>query len=90
MTFKLRKYWILKGFSRTFHLSQIILLTRTLSPGEVNGSTQRPQLVTYSVGLGLRPQINTLLSSPHFSINLFISSYLLFLVTSFSVKFISL
>lgn len=30
----------LKGFSRTFTLSQTILLTRTLSPREVNGSTQ--------------------------------------------------
>lgn len=41
MTFKLRRFWNPKGSSRTFNLNQIISLIRTLSPWEVNESTQR-------------------------------------------------
>lgn len=82
MTFKLRKYWILKGSSRTFNRSLITLLIRTLSPGEVKGPTQHPQLVSYRVGLGLRPQMDELLSSLPL-----LQQSLHFLLPSFSSSF---
>lgn len=63
MIFKLRRFWNPKGASRTFNLNQIISLIRTLSPWEVNESTQGPWLVSYRADLGLGPQIDILLSS---------------------------
>lgn len=89
MTFKLKNYWNPKGSSRTFHLNGIILLIRTLSLREVNGSTRGPPAGQVQVGQDSDPQISMLCPSLPLLHKLFVFFCLPFLVTAFSTKFIS-